>query len=90
MEATSTLASDQVMKVSNTTGAQIDFWIEPLGDSLPMPKGETFEIVATRDLGHDVEIEIAADAIRVYGWIKRISTVAPGGGRTPLWTLPSL
>jgi hypothetical protein len=77
------------MKVSNTTGADIQLWIEPLGDCLPMPKGETFEIVATGELGHQVEIEVTEDAIRVHGWIKCVSSVASTGQRKRLWELPS-
>jgi hypothetical protein len=76
------------MKVSNTTGADIDFWIEPLGDRLPMPIGETFEIIASQDLGHEVEIEVTADAIRVHGWVKRISSISSTGQRKLLWELP--
>ena len=85
----SMLASEQAMKVSNTTGGDIDLWIEPFGDRLPMAKGETVEIVATQELGHEVEIELSDDAIRVYGWIKRVSAVSSTGARTLLWQLPS-
>lgn len=77
------------MKLRNTTAADIDLWIEPLGDRLPMPTGETFEIVATGDLGHEVEIELGDDAIRVHGWIKRISSISSTGQRRRVWELPS-
>lgn len=88
MATSSVLVSEQTMKVSNTTGSNIDFWIEPLGDRLPMQCGDTFEIIASSELGREVEIEFGEDAIRVHGWIKRISCVLPSGGRTQLWGLP--
>jgi hypothetical protein len=87
METTSTLA-DQTMKVSNATGADIDLWIEPLGDRVPMRSGATFEIIAGYDLGHEVEIELMDDAIRVHGWIKRVSSISATGERNRLWELP--
>jgi hypothetical protein len=88
MTASSAIASEQTMKVSNTTGSNIDLWIEPLGDRLPMQRGDTFEIIASSELGHEVEIEFGEDAIRVHGWIKRVSSISPSGGRTQLWGLP--
>jgi hypothetical protein len=88
MTTSSTLVSDQAMKVSNTTGADIDFWIEPLGDRVSMRKGETFEIIAGHELDHEVEIEVTVDAIRVHGWIKRIYSVSSTGQRVALWELP--
>lgn len=89
MTASSLTASEQTTMVSNTTGADIELWIEPLGDRLPMPRGETFEIISTNELGREVEIELSEDAIRVHGWIKRISSISPAGRRTQLWELPS-
>jgi hypothetical protein len=89
MAATTVTLSEQTTKVSNTTGSDIDLWIEPLGDRLAMPRGETFEIISTHELGREVEIEFAEDAIRVHGWIKRISSISPTGGRKPLWETPS-
>jgi hypothetical protein len=88
MNATSTLAADQIVKVSNTRGAQIDFWIEPLGDSIPMPIGATFEIIVGHELGHEVEIELLDDSIRVHGWIKSVSSLSPSGQPRLLWELP--
>jgi hypothetical protein len=88
MTTFSTIVSEQVMKVSNTTEADIDLWIEPLGDRIAMPKGETFEIVASHDLDHEVEIEVTAEAIRVHGWIKRVSSISSTGQRVALWELP--
>jgi hypothetical protein len=89
MSTSSVVVPEQMTKVSNTTGADIDLWIEPLGDRLPMRRGETFEIISTHELGREVEIELGEDSIRVHGWIKRISSISPGGRRTPLWELPT-
>jgi hypothetical protein len=92
MEMATSLAAEQAeqtVKVSNTTGVDIDLWIEPIGDRLPMPKGQTFEIVSTQDLGHEVEIELVEDAIRLHGWVRRISSISATGQRTKLWELPS-
>ena len=89
MVASAVIASEQTTKVSNTTGSDIDLWIEPLGDRLSMPRGETFEIISTHEPGREVEIEFAEDAIRVHGWIKRIFSISSTGGRKQLWEPPS-
>jgi hypothetical protein len=87
--ATSDVITEQMTKVSNTTDSDIELWIEPLGDSVPMRCGETFEIISTSELGREVEIEFGKDSIRVHGWIKQISSVTPTGSRKRLWALPS-
>jgi len=84
----SVLLPEQTTKVSNTTGSDIEMWIEPLGDRVPMRRGETFEIISTHELGREVEIELGKDSIRVHGWIKHISSVSPTGARKRLWELP--
>lgn len=79
------LAEEQIVRVSNTTGTDIDLWIEPLGDRLLMPKDGTFEIMAASDLEHEVEIEFRQDAVVVHGWVKRVSSISASGERTLLW-----
>lgn len=75
------------MKISNTTGADIDLRIEPLGDRLSMPRGDTFEIMAANDSEHEVEIEFRQDAVVVHGWVKRIHSISTSGERTALWPI---
>lgn len=78
-------AGFQVVRVSNTTGAAVDLWIEPLGDRIVLPTDDTFEIMAASDQQHDVEIEFRDGFVVVHGWIERVNSVSESGDRTLVW-----
>jgi hypothetical protein len=74
-----------LVRVSNTTGAAVDLWIEPLGDRVVLPTDDTFEIMAASDQQHEVEIEFRESSVVVHGWIKQVNSVSASGNRTLVW-----
>ena len=76
------------MRFVNSTGKEMEIWVEPLGDRVLMPIGVTFEVVVTDELGDDLEIEMSEHGMTITGWIRSISLLSEGGALS-VWEIPA-
>jgi hypothetical protein len=75
----------QVLRIRNTTGAERELWLEPLGDRVLLAPNVLYEITATDALE---EIDFSADGFTVHGWIVRVCAIAENGSTQTVWELP--
>jgi hypothetical protein len=55
-----------LLRVRNNRDVLIDFILEPLGESHPMPPGTLFELVADREFSEYPDVRIEHDRLVVY------------------------
>jgi len=76
------------IRLRNSTGRDLDLWIEPLGDHILFPKHTAIEVRCNEQLGHPNEIEWSDNAISIHGWVQNVSALDGEGGLRLLWSLP--
>jgi hypothetical protein len=86
MPPTSTSNTTQVVRIRNTTGAEQELWIEPLGDRVVLAPNILYELLATDAFE---EIDLSIDGFTVYGWVTRVSAIDDTGSMRTVWELPS-
>lgn len=84
--ATTTPDATRAIRVRNTTGADQELWLEPLGDRVVLAPGVLYEVSATSALE---EIDFATDGFTVYGWVTGVSVVNDDGTKTSVWKMPA-
>jgi len=87
--ATASLKAPVVrIRLRNPTDAPLKLWIEPLGDTVAIPRRTTVEVHCTEQLGYPNEFEMSHDGITVHGWVQSIFAVTTSGELHALWSLP--
>ena len=76
------------VRFRNPTDAELNLWIEPLGEQVTIPQHTTIEIHCSEQLGHPNEFEMSDDGITVHGWVQNVFAVSEDGELQSLWALP--
>jgi hypothetical protein len=88
MHAASISSTGQILRVKNTTRADQELWIEPLGDRVVLRPNVLYELLATDEFGK-LEIDLSEDGFVVYGWVRKVISLDEQANETVEWQMPS-
>ena len=59
---------DRTIRITNSFAEMVVFCVEPWGDEIPLPAGGSFHVRAEGPPQGELEVQVAAGRVTVWGW----------------------